>query len=103
MKFFIPLEEDEKKAEEIYEAIKSFAHTTMGWQIHETRIYSIYFSHDGKQYTATVGESAPEIGELVVAILASSGAYLVCTPNRGVIRGMPYLAGKVHSVTEFDK
>lgn len=103
MKFFVPLEEDEKKAEEIYKAIKSFAHTTTGWQILENRIYSISFSHDGKRYTATVGEDAPEIGGLVVAILASSGAYLVCTPTRGVISGMPYLAGNVHSVTEFDK
>ena len=52
---------------------------------------------------ATVGEIEPLGGETVVAIL-DSNTYLVCTPNRGVLRGMPIMVGKqeVFDVEDFE-
>ena len=46
-----------------------------------------------KDYCVEVGKPDPRNGELVIAILESI-TYLVCTPNRGVLRGMPILIGK---------
>jgi hypothetical protein len=42
---------------------------------------------------AEVGKPETPNGELVLAILESN-TYLVCTFNRGVKRGMPFLVGK---------
>jgi hypothetical protein len=68
------------------------------------RIRSITFSDKGKVVEAIVGEREPFEGEPVFAILESHQTYLVCTPNRGVLRGMPYMIGKheVSHVEEFD-
>jgi hypothetical protein len=43
-------------------------------------------------------------GEIVVAILESN-AYLVCTPNRGVLRDVPMMVGKHEGtwVEDFEK
>jgi hypothetical protein len=44
----------------------------------------------------------PHVGETVIAILESN-SYLVCTQNRGVVKGMPILVGRddQNEVTEF--
>ena len=49
-----------------------------------------------------VGKPDPRNGELVVAILESI-IYLVCTPNRGVLRGMPLLIAEseLTDITDF--
>jgi len=51
--------------------------------------------HDGKPFTATVGEMFERLREVVVAILLDMkrNVYFICTANRGVIRGVPYLSG----------
>jgi hypothetical protein len=60
------------------------------------RFYSLTYWHNGKTLKATVGEPDPLEGNLVIAIFRtarSSGPYLICTPDRGVNRGDPILAG----------
>jgi hypothetical protein len=50
-----------------------------------------------------VGEPEEVTGEPVIAILQSN-CLLICTPSRGVFRGMPILVGEdeVSYVEEFD-
>jgi hypothetical protein len=104
MRFFIPHAKDKEEEIEVYTAVKKFAKENLGWSISDRKIFSIDYVHDGKRYRAEVGKVENLIGEEVIAILESN-AYLICTPNRGVIRGEPILVGteSAHSVVDFDK
>ncbi|MGO9085949.1 MAG: hypothetical protein ACLQBK_12035 [Candidatus Sulfotelmatobacter sp.] len=104
MKFFVPSAENEQRAEDIRDATKKFAADTLGWQVTDRRIQSISFQDKGKSVQAVVGKIEPITGETVVVILESN-TFLLCTPNRGVLRGMPILVGKneVTSVSDFDQ
>ena len=109
MKFFIPHAKDKKEEDKNYEAIKKFAKETLGWNIKDRRIFSLRYTHDGKNYYAEVGKREQAEGEEVIAILESGYSdviiYLICTPNRGVIRGMPILVGEneAYSVVDFNE
>ena len=81
------------EARSVWRATRKFAEETLGWEVSERRIFSISYRHDGMDYYVEVGEPDPRIGELVLVILESN-TYLVCTPNRGVLRGMPILVGQ---------
>ena len=102
MRFFIPAAKDETQAEEVWGAIKKFAEETLGWEISDRRIFSIAYQRQDKDYLVEVGKPDPRNNELVIAILKSN-TYLVCTPNRGVVRGIPILVGqdKVEKTTDF--
>ena len=102
IKFFIPKATDDIQAREVWESVKKFAEETLDWEISDRRIFSIVYQKHGKDYRVEVGKPDPRNGELVVAILESI-TYLVCTPNRGVLRGMPILIGKSESkdITDF--
>jgi len=101
MQFFAPeyLEEpaepiDDATAEDMLQAVRKFARETTGWgDPSDRRIYRIEYTHGGKDYVAEVGRPEPRTGELVMFILEST-TYLVCTPNRGVLRELPLLIGK---------
>ena len=103
MKLFIPFAEDEEQAARVYDAIRKFAEESTGWQITDRKILSLSYVHDGKEYHAEVGKPEQVTGEVVIAILESN-TYLVCTPNRGVVRGIPILVGKheVRSRVDFE-
>ena len=102
MKFFIPDAKDEAQAESVYEGIRKFNAKEMNATLSPRRIYKAYGVHDGKPFTATVGEPFERLGETVIAILldASRNCYYVCTANRGVLRGMPYLSGSNEIIHE---
>ena len=102
MRFFVPVTEDEKEAEAVWEATKRFAEDMLGWEISERRIFSIAYRHEGQDYYVEVGKPDPRVKEVVIAILESK-TYLVCTPNRGVVRSVPLLVGqgKVGEITDF--
>jgi hypothetical protein len=95
MKFFIPAAKDAAQAEEVYEGIRKFNSEQMGTTLSPRRIYYLSGVHDGKPFTATVGEMFERLREVVVAILLDTkrDVYFICTANRGVIRGEPYLSG----------
>lgn len=103
MKFFVADQNDPEKAEQLYQATKKFAAQTMGWAIGDRRIRSIAFVDQGKRVRASVGQREPCEGGLVIAILESN-TYLICTPDRGVLRGMPLMIGKgeVSEVEDFE-
>ncbi len=102
MKFFLPHAQTEDLAEHTYEAIKLFVKDNLRCNISDRRIFRIeYFN--GKDHEAEVGKVTDVNGEEVIAILESF-VYLVCTPNRGVLRGMPILVGtnEVFSISDFE-
>ena len=103
-KFFIPAASNARRAESFYESIKKLAKETTGGDVTPRRIFAIAYEHDGGQYHAEVGKPEPREGELVIAILETNAMpYLICTPNRGVLRGMPYFVRKdeVLSIVDF--
>ena len=102
MKFFVPATVDDVEAQVVWDATRRFAEDSLGWVVSERRIFSIGFQHEGKSYHAEVGKPDPHVGETVIAILESN-SYLVCTQNRGVVKGMPILVGRddQNEVTEF--
>ncbi len=95
MKFFVPGAKDAAQAEEIYEGIRKFNREQMQATLSPRRIHSVAGVHDGKAFTATVGEPFERLREVVVAILldTSRSLFFICTPNRGAVRGEPYLSG----------
>lgn len=103
MEFFIPAADSPDQAEEVWEATRKFAKENLGWEIASRRIFQVTGTHEGKSILCEVGKVEPYGGETVVAIFESN-AYLVCTANRGVMRGEPALVGteEVDSVIEFD-
>ncbi|MBS1840088.1 MAG: hypothetical protein JSS69_18830 [Acidobacteria bacterium] len=106
MKFFIPAASDEAHAEEIYQATRKFNAEQMGAKLSDRRIYTVSGKHSGKSFTATVGQPFESLGETVIAISldTSRSCYFICTPNRGVLRGMPYLSGsdEINHSEDFD-
>jgi len=104
MKFFIPHAATRDQGEIVYQSIKKFASQQMAWEISDRRIMFMKYSHDSKEYTVEVGEKEKRTGEEVIAILESTGSYLVCTENRGVVRGEPIMIGKheVSLVNDFE-
>ena len=102
VKFFIPKADGIIQAEEVWESVKKFAEKNLEWDVTDRRIFSIAYQKHGKDYYAEVGKPDPRNGELVIAIL-DSVTYLVCTPNRGVLRGIPILVGdsELRKITEF--
>ena len=101
MKFFIPYAKDKKQAEEVLQGIKKFAKETIGWDITDRRIFSLNYTHEGRKYHSEVGKTDDRVGEKVIAILESN-TYLVCTQNRGVVRGGPVLVGKMEATRVID-
>jgi hypothetical protein len=95
----------EDEAEALYEDIKKFAAANAG-PVSGRRIRAITFPHRGKTVTAEVGKHDPVEGEMVLAILESvtPGPYLICTPNRGVLKDVPIMVGahEAKSVVDFD-
>ncbi len=102
MKFFIPHSESNEQAESVYRGIKDFAFQQMGWKISNRRINFIKYTHDSKDYIAEVGKEEKRTGAEVIAILESEGPYLVCTKDRGVLRGEPIMIGKSSVYQEKD-
>jgi hypothetical protein len=86
-KFFIP-GSTPKRSEEIYSWIVRYVKAMIDCEIEPVRIYSLAYSYEGRQFTATVGEEEPRTRQLVIAILRSK-TYLICTPYYGVRRGEP--------------
>lgn len=106
MRFFLPGATDETSAEENYGHIRGFIEKNIG-PLDPRRFYSLAYEHNGKPVSATVGAPDPLERQLVVAIFRSAaerGPYYVCTPNRGVIRGDPILAGSSSArAVEFER
>lgn len=87
-KFFVPLASSDDIAESTYNGIKSYL-KSRGYKIQDDRIFSVCYTHDGKDYTDAVGKHAGlEPKELIIAIFRLDEIlYCICTPCRGVLGG----------------
>ena len=92
MKFFVPPTKDDAQAKRIYESARSHCETQTGWRVLPKKIHALRYRHNGREYLTQVGYEDPSDG-LVVCIFESEEAYLVCTPQRGVLGGHPILIG----------
>jgi hypothetical protein len=93
-KFFIPMAETSEQAERVYEATRR--HISAPAQ--HSKIYALSWQHNGQAMTCRVGEPLPSYyrtgDDVVVAIFDAGNLYMICTAERGVLRGSPVLAGK---------
>ena len=89
--FFIPHANGVEQTDQVYNGIVAFHQLQ-----NPARYYSLSYRHNGLAEVARVGEPHRINGEVVVAILRNqddASPYLICTANRGVLRGEPILAG----------
>jgi len=89
VKFFVPSAKDKEQEQRFYDAMKKFVKDQLGWDITDRKIFSVRYTHDGKNYYAEVGKVEQVEGETVMAILESV-TYLICTPNRGSLEECRY-------------
>jgi hypothetical protein len=99
MKFFIPYADSEQQAANVFNSTKEFAEQQTGFCVSDRKIFSISYRHDGKDYHAEVGQIHGRINEEIIVNLESrtgmqTVVYLVCSPNRCVLRGSPMLVGE---------
>ncbi len=92
--FFVPHADTPEQAEKVWQGIKKFAEDNMDRTVGDERIQRIDYQHDGGSHTAEVGKVDQRTNEPVFAILDAGDLYLVCTANRGTLRGLPILVGK---------
>ncbi len=94
MRFFLPHTSSPEQAEEVVRAVRLFL-AEQGFPTRPRRFWKLAFRHNGEDYALEVGAMHPDLGEPVLLILEASSrpCYYVCTPNRGVLRGEPYLVG----------
>ena len=53
--FFIPYIDDPIRAEEVWQAVASFARS-QGWDVGDERVFRLEYTHDTKEMEAQVGE-----------------------------------------------
>jgi hypothetical protein len=92
-KFFLPLAKDDTEAESVFEAICKFNDRPVPPL--EERLRRVAYTHNGEYYVTEVGQPIDpyycEEGP-VFAILPGN-PLLICTGERGVVRGSPILVG----------
>ncbi|KAB8140307.1 hypothetical protein F8S13_24050 [Chloroflexia bacterium SDU3-3] len=107
MKFFIPYAKDKEQEQNVYDSTKRFLSEQLGAEFADRKIFSLRYHHNGKSYYAEVGKNDTVEGEPVIVILyeAMRSLYHICTPNRGVVRGMSILVGshEVEQVVDFEQ
>lgn len=107
MKFFIPAAKDKAQEQNVYEGTRTFLSQELGATFTDRKVFSLRYRHEGKDYYAEVGKLHSLNGEHVIAILYEDlrSLYHVCTPNRGVLRGMSILVGQheVKEAVDFDR
>lgn len=89
--FFVPYAKDLDEAESVWRATVAFAEMQGSHINKHRRIYASRYVHEGREVVDVVGDKDRYGGEEILAILRteSPGPLLICTPNRGVVRGEP--------------
>jgi hypothetical protein len=107
VKFQVPYTDSVEQAEKLWASVRTFL-TQQGFSTTERRIRKIYFHDNGSDYEAEVGKLFRQLREEVIIILEAAHPRLIylCTPNRGVVRGDPYLIGARDNrtyIVDFDR
>ncbi|RJR51416.1 MAG: hypothetical protein C4576_03690 [Desulfobacteraceae bacterium] len=107
MRFFVPGARSPEEASAVYLAIKKHIRKGLKSHVSGRKVKSLKWRHEGKSHEAVVGKTTRFNNEPVIAILyePKRDLYHVCTPTRGVLRGMSILAGRrsVSEVSDFEK
>jgi len=93
MTFFVPSTKDEAEAEKVYDILRRKLAAQHRYEASPDRIYELEYEETGHRSVLTVGKSDFTLGEVVVAIFRADDRYLVCTPNRGLLKGQPMVVG----------
>jgi hypothetical protein len=106
MNFNIPGLKEGEDPNKHREIIKEALQKATGWTLTNRKIFSLIYSHEGKEYSVAVGNKHPRSNEPVMLIyefVESGGGYLICTPNRGFRTPNPMIVGNndVVSVKDF--
>jgi HEAT repeat protein len=107
VKFFVPPHKPgDTSSEAAYNAIKGYTVQTdpATADFDERRIYAVEYKHNGRMYSAQVGQTEERTKELIHAILGCGpDLVLICTTNRGAMKGYPIFVGKdeIISIVEF--
>lgn len=106
MKFFLPAATTDEMRDSAYQQIRAHLAKELGAELSLRRIQWLAYKHNGKNFAAEVGKEESGGEGVVIAILFDQirSLYLICTPERGVVRGAPILVGShdVQGVTDFD-
>lgn len=95
MKFFVPHAADDEQALRVWDSVRAFL-AEQGISTADRKVWKLSFRHNGKHYSEEVGRVAADLREEVLIILKAADnypLYYVCSANRGVARGEPYLVG----------
>lgn len=107
MRFYVPYTESDEQAERLWISVRRYL-TQQGFSTTERRIRKVYFRQSGQDYEAEVGKLFRELQEEAIFILEAAHRRLIylCTPNRGVVRGDPYLVDARNNgtyIVDFDR
>ena len=93
--FFAPHASSEEESHSVLASVRKFL-SSFGFATDAEPFERIRFKHDGRAYDLGVGEMHPDLREEVLIILKAveEPLYYICTANRGVVRGEPYLVGE---------
>lgn len=96
MPFFLPGERDPAKAETLYAQMREAAARGTRGAVLSRRIHSIHYQHNGKLYTAVVGEVELYTGSLVLAIFEVSDGrmFWITTAASALGRANPIWVGR---------
>lgn len=93
MRFFVPAAKDDAHGRDVLASVREF--TSAG--PNAKPLWKLSWQHNSQQMHAEVGQPLPSYygtGKEPVVCIPDCGAVLmICTPNRGVIRGQPVPAG----------
>ncbi len=98
MTFYVPGAPTAAEGESIYVGICRYNGKNPSPQT--DRVEGVRWRHEDHEHMAKVGRRLDgyKDGEIVIAILESSGDYLVCTQNNGVLTGEPIKAPRADIV-----
>jgi hypothetical protein len=110
MDFFFPDPEggnfEPDRAEEMWQATRTGAESDVGRDALARRVYKLDYVHNGRDFSAVVGERDAYDNDLIMAIVAFPGLYSIRCRVRGFFTsGEPIIVGEpdVRHVEDFDQ
>ena len=93
MKFFVPGASCTDEAEAVLQSITRLEKRPV--PAPDERIFRLTYEHNGRRYVAEVGQPLDPYYSTKGAVIAIIGGHplMICTPDRGVIRGFPIYVG----------
>lgn len=94
--FFIPDAKNRDQEKLVLNSVIDFVSEEFDAKVDSQRIYKLKYVHDGRELIAEVGKQHKYNNEPIIVILHDElkNLYLVCTPHRGVIGGIPIMVGE---------